>query len=166
MKYLIFMRHARALKESADGSDFERDLDERGKKDAVGMALALIKTNFQPELIVSSPAKRTNKTSKIMAKELQMDESQIAFDSNIYEAGINDLMHVIHEFDEMNSTIMLVGHNSSITTIIGYLTPTFAEHVPTSGIVVVGFQENNWRLVQARTGRVITYLNPKGLPIN
>jgi phosphohistidine phosphatase len=160
------MRHAKALKESADGSDFSRDLDERGKKDAVVMALALTKTNFQPELIVSSPAKRTKKTSKIMAKELQMNESQIAFDSNIYEAGINDLMHVIHELDEMNSTIMLVGHNPSITSIVGYLTSTFAEHVPTSGIVVVGFQENNWRLVQARTGRVIAYLNPKGLPIN
>jgi phosphohistidine phosphatase len=166
LKYLILMRHAKALKESADGSDFSRDLDERGKKDAVVMALALTKTNFQPELIVSSPAKRTKKTSKIMAKELQMNESQIAFDSNIYEAGINDLMHVIHELDEMNSTIMLVGHNPSITSIVGYLTSTFAEHVPTSGIVVVGFQENNWRLVQARTGRVIAYLNPKGLPIN
>ncbi len=160
------MRHAKALKESADGSDFERDLDERGKKDLVAMAFSLNKISIQPELIVSSPARRTKKTSKIMAKELKIQENQIEFDSNIYEASISDLMHVIHELNETHSTIMLVGHNPSITSIVGYLTSTFAEHVPTSGIVVVEFQENNWRLIQARSGKVIAYLNPKGLPIN
>jgi phosphohistidine phosphatase len=159
------MRHAKALKDSEDGSDFGRDLDERGKKDAVAMAFALTKTNILPELIVSSPAKRTKKTSKIMAKELQLQEDKIEYDSNMYEAEIEDLLHVIHEFNETNSNILLIGHNPSITSLVGYLTPTFAEHVPTSGIVVVAFQENNWRLIQARTGTIIAYLNPKGLPI-
>lgn len=165
MKHLILMRHAKALKDSEDGSDFGRDLDERGKKDVVAMAFALTKTNILPELIVSSPAKRTKKTSKIMAKELQLQEDKIEYDSNMYEAEIEDLLHVIHEFNETNSNILLIGHNPSITSLVGYLTPTFAEHVPTSGIVVVAFQENNWRLIQARTGTIIAYLNPKGLPI-
>ena len=160
------MRHAKALKESSNGSDFDRDLDERGKTDLIAMAENLSKNKLIPDLIVASPAKRTKKTSKIMAKELQIDEHLIEYDSNIYESNINDLMHVIHELNEANSRVMIVGHNPSITSIIGYLTTTFAEHIPTSGIVVVAFQEKNWRLIQPRLGSVTAYFNPKGLPIN
>jgi phosphohistidine phosphatase len=74
-------------------------------------------------------------------------------------------MHVIREFDDQYDTVMVVGHNPSITGIVGYLTDTFIEHVPTSGIVVVKFDEATWKLTKSRAGKVVWNQTPKGIPL-
>ncbi|OYU95911.1 MAG: phosphohistidine phosphatase [Bacteroidetes bacterium B1(2017)] len=159
------MRHAKAMKDSADGTDYQRDLEDRGKKDAQAMGIALAKTNYKPDFLVASPAKRTRKTAQLVAKELKLAESIQELDSHLYNAGISDLMYVIHQLNESYHTVMIVGHNPSMTSIIGYLTNTFAEHIPTSGIVVVSFNTKSWKLVQSRIGEVKWYINPKGIAL-
>ncbi|MFY8166321.1 MAG: SixA phosphatase family protein [Sediminibacterium sp.] len=163
MKNLILMRHAKAEKDSVKASDFERDLEERGKKDALFMAQLLGKTKFIPAQIVASPANRTKQTASIVSKELKVKNLEL--DSNIYEADISDLMHVLREFDDQFKQILLVGHNPSITGIVGYLTQSFVEHIPTSGIVVVELPALTWKQIQNRTGKVLWHQSPKGLPI-
>lgn len=158
------MRHAKATKGSFN-SDYERDLEERGKKDAAAMATALHKSNIKPDLIVASPSTRTKKTALIVAKELNLDLQNIEFETSIYEAEINDLMHVIRSFNDKHKTILLIGHNPSMTGIVGYLTNTFLDHLPTSGIVVVDLQESTWKQTQNRKGRVIWSLSPKGVTL-
>lgn len=157
------MRHAKAEKFNAKGTDFERDLEERGKKDASHTAQILSHTKYIPEQIIASPAHRTKQTANIVSKELKLKNMEL--DTQIYEADISDLMHVIRELDDQYNQVMIVGHNPSITGIIGYLTPTFIEHVPTSGIVVVELPTLTWKLVQNRTGKLLWHQTPKGTPI-
>jgi phosphohistidine phosphatase len=164
MKQIIFMRHAKALKDTSNG-DFYRELDDRSKKDLAFMAQEFKNTNFSIDKIIASPSQRTKKTAQIFCKELKLNTSIIDLDSSIYEAGISDLMHVIREQDDNLHSILIVGHNPSITSIIGFLTPTFAEHVPTSGIVVVEFKDKTWKLVQSKNGKVTWFKNPKGLSL-
>ena len=75
--------------------------------------------------------------------------------------GYQVSQRMVHQYNQ----IMLVGHNPSITGIIGYLTPTFLEHIPTSGIVVVELPSLTWKLVQNRNGKVLWHQTPKGTPI-
>ena len=157
------MRHAKAEKWNAKGSDFERNLEERGEKDAYLVAQILSNEKFKPEQIIASPAHRTKQTANIVAKTLKI--KNIELDTQIYEADISDLMHVIRDLDDQYNQIMMVGHNPSITGIIGYLTPTFLEHIPTSGIVVVELPTLTWKLVQNRNGKVLWHQTPKGTPI-
>lgn len=163
MKQIVFMRHAKAQKESPDGSDFSRELEVRGTKDAILMTQSLAQTRFIPQQIVASPAMRTKKTMEIVAQELKLKPENLDLDSGLYEADLSDIMHVIHGLNDTYNCVMVVGHNPSITSIIGYLSDMFAEHIPTSGIVVVAFEDNTWKLVQTRKGKVVWFKNPKGI---
>ncbi|MBP7512583.1 MAG: histidine phosphatase family protein [Bacteroidia bacterium] len=163
MKHLIFMRHGKAEKSNGVSLDFDRKLEDRGISDIGIVAKSLGKTKFVPELLVASPAMRTKSTAMVASKELKI--KNIELDTAIYEASISDLMHLIRGFDDQFKTIMVVGHNPSITGIIGYLTETFIEHVPTSGIVVVKLNEATWKLTQSRSGKVVWSQTPKGFSL-
>jgi len=155
------MRHGKAVKETTSETDFERTLEERGRTEVAFMAYQLKHSKITPDFIVSSPAKRTLKTAEIVAKEFGLNKTQLEFESNIYDAGLQDLLHVIRDFNDSYSKIMLVGHNPSITSIVGLLTPIFLEHVPTSGIVVIELNISIWRMAQPQCGKLLWSKGPK-----
>lgn len=159
MKQLVLMRHAKATKEF-DGSDYDRSLVERGKNDAGSMGELLKKSKYSPEFIVSSPAKRALKTALIVNKILGLKSSQMELDTYIYEAELNDLLHVIRSINDRYKKVMLVGHNPSMTSLVGYLTPTFVEQIPTSGIVIVEFETETWKMIQQQSGKIVWSQSP------
>ena len=59
---LIVMRHAESSWDSSMGSDHERTLNERGRKDAPRVGAALVQKGWIPELVLSSDAQRTSET--------------------------------------------------------------------------------------------------------
>ncbi len=155
------MRHGKAIKEVASGVDYDRGLEERGKTDVGEVIQTLSKTKFIPELIVASPAKRTLKTAEIALLELKLKKDKLLFESSIYEAQIKDLMHVIRELDDHYKTVLLIGHNPSITSLVGMLTPSFIEHTPTSGLSVISLKVDTWQLVQQQKGKLELTISPK-----
>jgi phosphohistidine phosphatase len=161
LKTLILLRHGKALKESTSGNDYDRTLDERGKTEVAHMARLLKEKKTIPEIIVASPAKRTSKTAEIVIKELGLNKSHLEFESSIYDASLQDLMHVIRAVNNNYSQIMLVGHNPSITGLVGFLTPTFLEHVPTSGLVAIELEISIWQMAQPQCGKLLWYKGPK-----
>jgi phosphohistidine phosphatase SixA len=76
MKTLYIIRHAKSSWAVADQPDFERGLNERGKKDAPRMGKRLKEKNIHPDLIVSSSAKRAYSTAKKIAKVLNYPKEQ------------------------------------------------------------------------------------------
>ena len=161
MKTLILMRHAKALKESVDLSDHNRQLSDKGKEDAKVMSESLKKENFIPELIVSSTAKRTHKTAKIIQENLVLKPSSLLLESDLYEATTSDILHVIRSLSDNLNTVMLVGHNPSFTGMIGLLSQTFIENLPTSGIAVIQFNFPTWKLIQNKSGNLVWFMYPK-----
>ena len=68
MKNIYFIRHAKAKKVAQN--DFIRELSDKGKDAAKLMANRLKSSGIMPQMIISSPANRTAKTAKIIAKEI------------------------------------------------------------------------------------------------
>jgi phosphohistidine phosphatase len=161
MKYLLLMRHSKSSWDIQDQSDFERTLNERGKKDAPEMGKRIRKKELIPDLIVSSPAKRALKTAREVAKELDYPEKNIQLETDIYEADIEDLMHIIRSFDDASQLVMMVGHNPSFTGIVGILTNNFIENLPTSGIVLIKFDLKSWKLLSKHSGTLEWFDFPK-----
>ena len=161
MKTLILMRHAKALKESDDLSDHNRQLSDKGKEDAKVMSESLKKEKYIPELIVSSTAKRTHKTAKIIQENLALKPSSLLLESDLYEATTSDILHVIRSLPDNLKTVMLVGHNPSFTGMIGLLSQTFIENLPTSGIAVIQFNFPTWKLIQNKSGNLVWFMHPK-----
>jgi phosphohistidine phosphatase len=155
------MRHAKALKESADLSDHNRDLSDKGKEDTKLMANALKKEKFIPDVLVSSTSKRTLKTSKILLEELKLKSDVLSLESDLYEAGISDIMHTIRSIPDNVKSAMLIGHNPSFTGMIGILTSTFVENLPTSGIAIIQLDIKTWKLAQNQSGKLVWFMHPK-----
>jgi phosphohistidine phosphatase len=153
MKTLVILRHAKAEKNDLV-QDHERDLTDRGKTNAIEMSKRLSKKGFNPDLIVSSPAKRTHKTAKIIAEYFGYDGKNIELNSQIYLANVGDLTHIIRELDDSYNKVIIVGHNPTVTGIIGYLTPNFIDHLPTSGYAQIQFDVKTWKMIKQLTGNL------------
>ncbi len=79
MKTLYILRHAKSTWTDANLSDFERPLNERGVKTAPFMGELMAKKNFQPDLILSSPAQRAKQTALLIKKAGRM-KAEIKYD--------------------------------------------------------------------------------------
>lgn len=67
MKQLLLVRHAKSDWGNPGLDDFDRPLNERGKKDAPAMAKRIIEKKIKIDAFISSPAKRAAKTAKYFA---------------------------------------------------------------------------------------------------
>ena len=65
-KTLLIVRHAKSSWEIGTLNDFERPLNDRGKKDAPMMARRLMDRNISVDAFVTSPAKRAKKTQNLV----------------------------------------------------------------------------------------------------
>ena len=83
MKTLYVIRHAKSSWDEPDQSDFERGLNDRGKRDAPRMGKRLKERGIHPDLMLSSPAKRAYSTAKRIAEVLDYSTKNIATDKEI-----------------------------------------------------------------------------------
>ncbi len=66
MKTLILIRHGKSSWDDPTLPDFDRPLNERGKKDAPKMAKRLADKKINIDAFISSPAKRAKKNGRII----------------------------------------------------------------------------------------------------
>ncbi len=155
------MRHAKSSWDEPEISDFDRTLNDRGRKDAPDMGKRLLATGFVPQLIVSSTAKRARKTAGLVAEQIQYDTKKIEYESDIYEADISDLIHIIRNFSDEYTRVMMVGHNPAFTGLVGYLSDTLIENLPTSGMALLSFSIESWKQVNTQTATLKWFDYPK-----
>lgn len=148
MKTLILVRHAKSSWDDPSLPDFERPLNERGKKDAPEMAKRLIDKKIEIDAFVSSPAKRAKKTCKAFAKEYKFDEEDIVFKEDLYEADTENFLEVIKDFKNKWDTVALFSHNPGITYFANSLTETKVDNMPTCSVFVVKIYTDKWESIE------------------
>lgn len=161
MKTLFVMRHAKSSWDDAALSDFERPLNERGLQAAPLMGEVIKKNQFQPELIISSPAKRAAQTANLV-KDAAWINGEIEFDERIYEASPARLLEVIGEQNGKSESILLVGHNPGLEGLIKALTGEL-QPMPTAALAVVDLNISNWNEINFSSGSLRTLIRPKEL---
>ncbi len=159
MKTLFILRHAKSNWQNADLSDFDRPLNERGLKTAPFMGELMKKNLFQPELILSSPAKRAEQTARLVKESANLD-GEIQFDERIYEASPSRLLEVISEQNEQTDSLMLVGHNPGLEGLVRFLTGE-SEPMPTAALAVIDLDADKWSQIKSLTGNLRTLIRPK-----
>ena len=135
IKKLYLLRHAKSSWKDFSIKDFDRALNSRGKKDAPFMAELMASKGVHPDIILSSPAKRTQCTAQHFSEKLHTD---IVYHDAIYEASTSTLKEIIKEAFRHHDEIMLVGHNPALTMLSNSLTSHQIDNIPTAGIV--GFE--------------------------
>ena len=160
MKTLYLVRHAKSSWKQPELSDIDRPLNKRGKRDAPLTGSVLKNKEIQPELIITSPARRAKDTAFEIAEKINYPKSNILTNDNIYEASSAELIKVIHNFDDKYNSIMMFGHNPDFTMLSNYLTDHYIDNIPTCG--VVGIQFNSaWKSVQSGSGKSFFFIYPK-----
>ena len=86
VKQLLLIRHAKSSWADFSLKDFDRPLNDRGKKDAPVMAKRLLDKGIAIDAFIASPAKRTRKTAEIFAKEYKSEKGRIILFDELYLA--------------------------------------------------------------------------------
>lgn len=86
MKTLIIMRHGKSSWSHIGLNDFDRNLDERGRKNSAEMAQFILQKSGVPELILASASKRTVETATIVAENMGYAKENIQTDAALYLA--------------------------------------------------------------------------------
>ena len=79
MKTLILVRHAKSDWGTPSLGDFDRPLNDRGKRDAPVMAQRLLDKKIKIDAFISSPAKRAKKTATVFAEAYDKKKDDIFF---------------------------------------------------------------------------------------
>jgi phosphohistidine phosphatase len=143
MKIIYLVRHAKSYWGDQSLSDFDRPLNKRGKLDAPFMGNILNEKKVMPELMISSPAKRTKKTAISIAEKISYSEMKILFIDELYEASSNIILKLIKKIEDNYNSVMLFGHNPGLTMLNNHISLTYIDNIPTCGVVALEF-DGKW----------------------
>ncbi len=158
---LVIIRHAKSSWSNPLQSDFERPLNERGKKEAPEMGERLKEMGVIPDLIVASSANRTRQTAKRIAKETGYDADKIKWEEKLYHCIPSVFEEVIYELSDKVKTVFIVAHNPGITEFVNQLSPDFSiDNMPTCGMVGTHVETDEWNNYSIAKRKVFFYEYP------
>jgi len=161
MKTLYLMRHAKSSWDFDDLNDQERPLNNRGRDDAPAMGQALAKRSIHLDLLVSSPAVRAMSTATLVAKEISYPHDQIQVIDGVYHAEVTDLLRIVRQFPDAAASVLLVGHNNTLTDFANLLSPNPLPELPTAAIVCLKFSIESWAELDRHNTEFYFYDYPK-----
>jgi phosphohistidine phosphatase len=159
MKKLYIVRHTKKEDEDLNIDDYDRNLSKEGIEEAKKIAENFSKKDIKIDLIVASPANRTRQTAEIFAKYLNYKKT-VMLNDVLYMAFVNELLETIsYTFDTVDS-MMIVGHNPSLTalaiTLVG-----FKEKYQMGAIMEIDFDCDSWINISKENAKLISYEVPK-----
>ena len=161
MRTLFLVRHAKSSWDNPGLRDFDRSLNERGQTDAPRMAQMLVKEGYQPDLLVSSPAKRALTTALFFAEAFKINPDSVVREPNIYEAFPQEILRIISNLPNEAQTIMIFGHNPTFTDVVNRFTDDFIENLPTCGVVKITSTAPSWNEFYEGNSKVTACFFPK-----
>jgi phosphohistidine phosphatase len=171
MRRLMLLRHAKTEADAPSGSDQDRRLDERGRRDAAEIGGWIAAHPPFPDAVKVSPAVRSVQTWDIVREKMQgtaLPEAEHV--AELYGADPAVLLHVVHAAASADPRrLLLVGHNPGMHEAAFLLAGSgntaaraaLADNLPTSGLVVLDFDVADWRDVAFRSGRLELFVSPK-----
>jgi phosphohistidine phosphatase len=163
MKRVFIVRHAKSVHYGYD-DDFNRDLQERGTKDARLVSRELNRLGIKADAMISSPAVRALKTARIFADNMDFKKKNIREMEEIYEGlSTSDFIDIINVLPDDIETAFFFGHNPDFHYITRNLLKYYNEEMPTCAAVGIDFDVDKWKYVKSRTGKQFIRLVPEML---
>ena len=158
MKELLLIRHAKSSWDDFSIPDFERTLNERGKRDAPEMAERIRKQKIKIDILISSPAKRARKTAEAFSKEFDIEPIYV---EDLYHASDQAFINAILKIPDENNTAAIFSHNPGITDFANSLTSTRTDNIPTTGIFAIKIEADSWKDFQLAEKKFWFFEYPK-----
>lgn len=151
MTELVFMRHGHALsaREAGVRTDSERPLSPRGEQEALETARHLSEEGFAPDLIISSPFQRADRTAQIAAGIFPRAARETS--RALSDGPAQAVLDLLEGLSRNGGRALIVGHQPLLGAIAGYYLGQEAFDLSPAGFV---------RLSAAEKASLVEFYSP------
>ena len=160
-KTLYLVRHAKAS--DSVSPDLIRPLVANGMIDAARMGRHLGSKMQGIDLILTSHSERTQMTAQVFCEQLGIDNKIVKVEEDLYESSPKHYLIALSKVSDNMDSVMIVGHNPSISYLAEYLTGEEIGSMPTCAVIGMTFDNFTWAEVTKKTGKMIFYDSPDGI---
>ncbi len=171
MKLLGILRHAKSDWDDIGLRDFDRGLNDRGRKGAALMGDHIRKHGVKWEKVMASPAARVRRTLEASKLDGGSPDT-VDWQQNAYLASSVTLMELLRTVDGDPATILLSAHNPGLQELIFELVPPDAENdlfdeaatkFPTATFAVLELDIEDWADLAPGCGKLVHLARPRDL---
>ena len=145
MKKITLLRHGDSLHQDASITDWSRTLSPEGEKECHDVAKFVKNCHPFPSKIISSDARRTVETVKIILEKNKWDSGILNIDKELYLASAKLLTEKIQSQSESINDLIIVGHNPGLSELSSSLLKQ-SIYLPSSGCVSLNINLDVWDL--------------------
>ncbi len=167
MKRLGLLRHAKSDWDDMSLRDFDRGLNNRGRKGAALMGEHIRKTGANWDLALASSAERVKRTLDASGLNLP-----VQYEEEAYLADSATLIGLLKEVAGDPDAILLAGHNPGLQELALVLVPPEAEDAlfgevmqkyPTAAYAVFELDIDSWDALAPGCGKLVHFARPRDL---
>ncbi|MXO64278.1 SixA phosphatase family protein [Altericroceibacterium endophyticum] len=167
MKLLGLFRHAKSDWDDLSLRDFDRGLNDRGRKGAALMGDHIRQHGIKWDHVIASPAQRVKNTLEAAGLD-----RHVSWQKSAYLAAPATLMELLQAAPETARTVLLAAHNPGLQDLINELQAPDAENdlsaiaaqkYPTASFAVLELSIENWRSLTDHCGRLVHLARPRDL---
>jgi len=159
MKTIYLLRHGNAEGKQVQ-PDVERNLNAKGKKEADETAEKIKQVQIMPDVFISSHANRALQTATIVADIIGFPVKNIVIEKDIYHNDEYRILEIIRELDNKLDSVVITGHNPSITHLAWFFSKAFKELMPTAGFAGFQFGTDSWAEIKKNEGEIKVFIAP------
>ncbi len=176
---LWLLRHAKTVTDPPPGgSDFDRVLAPRGRRDAAALATRFAGRGEglgpeldgvpRPTVALVSAAARTAATAELVVADMP-EPPELRLVEDLYGAEPEEVLDLLRALPDHVGAAMVVGHNPTASALAhGLLTPGDAEGralaarvgFPTCALGVFRFETEGWEGIGAGTATLVALMTP------
>ena len=166
MKILGLLRHAKSDWDDAGTRDFDRGLNDRGRRGAALIGRHIAAQGLAWDAVIASPAARVKATLEAAG----LGDPQ--FDERAYLADAETLIGVLRNVDGDPASVLLVGHNPGLQELIFRLVDPEQEDalfaqamdkLPTAAFAVIELPIASWTALHVGNGKLVSLTRPRDL---
>ncbi len=167
---LLLLRHAKSSWEDPSLADFDRPLNDRGRRAAPAMGAWLRNEGLVPELVLCSAAQRAMDTWALLAPETGV-AAAVRVEHDLYHAEPERILQFVRSAGDDVRTLMLIGHNPGLESFADAIVgdgkkkelARMRSKFPTAAVAVIEFDVDRWSGVAPGSGTLRRFVRPKEL---
>ena len=167
VKTLGLLRHAKSDWEDIGTRDFDRGLNDRGRKGAKLIGRHIADQGTAWDIVLASSAERVQRTV-----EIALPGHDPLFDKRLYLASVDTIIEVIQENAGDADAVLVAGHNPGLQEMLFALVAPAQENAlfdeaatkyPTATLAIFELDINDWSDLGQDCGTLVHFKRPRDL---
>jgi phosphohistidine phosphatase len=167
VKILALLRHAKSDWDDLAKRDFDRGLNDRGRKGARLIGDHIREHGIKWDIIIASPAERVKQTLESAFPDLNVD-----YDPRLYLASSDTILEAVADKAGDADAVLIVGHNPGLQDVLLDLVSPSNENAlfdeasakfPTAAFAVLECDVEKWQDLKTGGGILSHFARPRDL---